>query len=193
MDVSALQLFTSTTVSELAVKVLAAIAFCIVGRWLIGRVIAVMQAAMNRNNVDPTLTKYLGSIIAVTLNIALVLGILGYFGSTAQPAGGVDVAEAIARLKVAVAAIPNVKSSPAPDAAGHEPRGPGAGGAALLPHRPLQAGVLRHQRGHRARGPGSRLAGAHADADHEDDAGLTAARQPQANDSTPSSPSTSMR
>ncbi|MCE2907847.1 MAG: hypothetical protein ACK5Y8_06195 [Betaproteobacteria bacterium] len=115
MDVSALQLFTSTTVSELAVKVLAAIAFCIVGRWLIGRVIAVMQAAMNRNNVDPTLTKYLGSIIAVTLNIALVLGILGYFGSTAQPAGGVDVAEAIARLKVAVAAIPNVKSSPAPD------------------------------------------------------------------------------
>ena len=39
-----------------------------------------MQAAMNRNHVDPTLTKYLGSIVAVALNIALVLGILGYFG-----------------------------------------------------------------------------------------------------------------
>jgi small conductance mechanosensitive channel len=75
-----IQNFLSTTVSELAVKVLAAIAFWIVGRWLIGRVIAVMQAAMNRNNVDPTLTKYLGSIVAVALNIALVLGILGYFG-----------------------------------------------------------------------------------------------------------------
>jgi small conductance mechanosensitive channel len=80
MDMSSIQNFLSTTVSELAVKVLAAIAFWIVGRWLIGRVISVMQAAMNRNNVDPTLTKYLGSIVAVALNIALVLGILGYFG-----------------------------------------------------------------------------------------------------------------
>jgi small conductance mechanosensitive channel len=214
VDMSAFQQFLSTTVSELAVKVLAAIAFWIVGRWLIGRVIAVMQAAMNRNNVDPTLTKYLGSIVAVALNIALVLGILGYFGiqttsfaamlagagvaigaawsgmlgnfaagafmlilrpfkvgdfvqiggitgtvhelglfgttlitpdnvltlvgngkvfgdtvsnysslpfrrvdRTAQLAGGVDVADAIARLKAAVAAIPNVKDSPAPDVA----------------------------------------------------------------------------
>jgi small conductance mechanosensitive channel len=214
MDMSALQQFLSTTATELAVKVLAAIAFWIVGRWLIGRVISVMQAAMSRNNVDPTLTKYLGSIVAVTLNIALVLGILGYFGiqttsfaamlagagvaigaawsgmlgnfaagafmlvlrpfkvgdfvqvggitgtvhelglfgttlitpdnvmtlvgngkvfgdvvsnysalpfrrvdRTAQLAGGVDVADAIARLKAAVAAIPNVKDNPAPDVA----------------------------------------------------------------------------
>jgi len=64
----------------LAVKVAAAIAFLIIGRWLIGRVIALMSAAMNRNHVDPTLTKYLGSIVAIALNITLVLGILGYFG-----------------------------------------------------------------------------------------------------------------
>jgi small conductance mechanosensitive channel len=80
MDMQSLQNFLSTTVSELAVKVLAAIVFWIVGRWLIGRVISIMQAAMSRNNVDPTLTKYLGSIVAIALNIALVLGILGYFG-----------------------------------------------------------------------------------------------------------------
>lgn len=80
MDLQAFQLFLSTTMTDLAVKVLAAIAFWIIGRWLIGRVIAVMQAAMNRNHVDPTLTKYLGSIVAIALNIALVLGILGYFG-----------------------------------------------------------------------------------------------------------------
>jgi small conductance mechanosensitive channel len=60
--------------------VLAAIAFWVVGRWLIGKVIALIQSGMNRNNVDPTLTKYLGSIVAIALNIALVLGILGYFG-----------------------------------------------------------------------------------------------------------------
>ncbi|MDP2007498.1 MAG: mechanosensitive ion channel family protein [Rubrivivax sp.] len=80
MEMSTLQTFLSTTVADLAIKILAAIAFWIVGRWLIGRVIGLMQAAMNRNHVDPTLTKYLGSIIAIALNITLVLGILGYFG-----------------------------------------------------------------------------------------------------------------
>jgi small conductance mechanosensitive channel len=80
MDTAVITNFLTTTVTELGIKVLAAIAFWIVGRWLIGRVIALVQAAMNRNSVDATLTKYLGSIIAVALNIALVLGILGYFG-----------------------------------------------------------------------------------------------------------------
>ena len=80
MDMNSIHNFLSTTLSELAIKILAAIAFWFVGRWMIGRVITVVQAGMNRNHVDPTLTKYLGSIVAVALNIALVLGILGYFG-----------------------------------------------------------------------------------------------------------------
>ena len=80
MDMQAIQNFLSTTATELGIKILAAIAFWIIGRWLIGRVVDLMQAAMGRNHVDPTLTKYLGSIVAVMLNIALVLGILGYFG-----------------------------------------------------------------------------------------------------------------
>ena len=80
MDTTAIQTFLSTTATEVGLKVLAAIAFYVVGRWLISKVIAIMQATMGRNHVDPTLTKYLGSIIAVALNIALVLGILGYFG-----------------------------------------------------------------------------------------------------------------
>jgi small conductance mechanosensitive channel len=80
MELQTIQTFVSTTLVALVIKVLAALAFWIVGRWLIGRVIALVQAAMNRNHVDPTLTKYMGSIIAVALNIALVLGILGYFG-----------------------------------------------------------------------------------------------------------------
>lgn len=80
MEMAMIQNFLSTTVTELGIKILAAVAFWIVGRWLIGKVISLMQAAMGRNNVDPTLTKYLGSIIAIALNIALVLGILGYFG-----------------------------------------------------------------------------------------------------------------
>jgi small conductance mechanosensitive channel len=43
-------------------------------------VIGLVQAGVNRNSVDSTLTKYMGSIIAIALNVALVLGILGYFG-----------------------------------------------------------------------------------------------------------------
>lgn len=80
MDMQAIQHFLSTTLVELGIKILAAVAFWVIGRWLIGRVISLIQASMNRNHVDATLTKYLGSIVAVALNIALVLGILGYFG-----------------------------------------------------------------------------------------------------------------
>jgi small conductance mechanosensitive channel len=80
MDRESIETFLRTTASELAIKILAALAFWIIGRWLIGKVVSLMQAAMNRNDIDPTLTKYLGSIVAIALNIALVLGILGYFG-----------------------------------------------------------------------------------------------------------------
>ena len=80
MDRESIESFLRTTASELAIKILAALAFWIIGRWLIGKVVGLMQAAMNRNDIDPTLTKYLGSIVAIALNIALVLGILGYFG-----------------------------------------------------------------------------------------------------------------
>ena len=80
MDAASIEHFLRTTATELAIKVLAAVAFWIIGRWLIGKVVSLMQAAMNRNDIDPTLTKYLGSIVAIALNIALVLGILGYFG-----------------------------------------------------------------------------------------------------------------
>ena len=80
MDFQPVQLFLTTTLVDLAMKVVGAIAFWVIGRWLIGKVIGLMQAAMNRNHVDPTLTKYLGSIIVIALNIALVLGILGFFG-----------------------------------------------------------------------------------------------------------------
>ena len=77
MDVQAVQTFLTTTAIDVGIKILAAIAFWVVGRWIIARVIALMQSAMFRNQIDPTLTKYLGSIVNVALNIALVLGILG--------------------------------------------------------------------------------------------------------------------
>jgi small conductance mechanosensitive channel len=80
MDIAAIQLFVTTTLVDVGLKILAAIAFWIVGRIVIGHAISLMQKALGRNGFDPTLTKYLGSIVAITLNVALVLGILGYFG-----------------------------------------------------------------------------------------------------------------
>ena len=80
MDLITVETFVRTTLAALAIKVVAAIIFWFVGRWLIHRVIAMVQGGMRRNDIDPTLTRYLGSIISVALNIALVLGILGYFG-----------------------------------------------------------------------------------------------------------------
>ena len=67
MDMTALQTFLSTTAIEVVIKLLAAIAFWVVGRWLIAKVIRVIQAVMGRNHLDTTLTKYLGSVINVLL------------------------------------------------------------------------------------------------------------------------------
>ena len=66
--------------SELGVKVLAAISFWVIGRWLIHQVGRIVQGTLERQKVDATLMRYLGTVINVTLNILLVIGILGYFG-----------------------------------------------------------------------------------------------------------------
>lgn len=61
-------------------KVLGAIAVFIVGRWLIGLATRLVDAAMTRQKLDPTVQHYLVSFITVALNIILVVAILGYFG-----------------------------------------------------------------------------------------------------------------
>ena len=66
--------------TDLGVKILAAIAFWVIGRWLIGLVGQAVQSTLERQKVDATVMRYLGTVINVTLNILLVVGILGYFG-----------------------------------------------------------------------------------------------------------------
>jgi len=67
-------------VTTFGVKILVALAFWVVGRWLIGFVVGLVRKALEKQQLDPTLLRYIGSIITVTLNIVLVIGILGYFG-----------------------------------------------------------------------------------------------------------------
>ncbi len=61
-------------------KLLGAIAAYIVGRMLIGFASNLVVMAMERQKVEPTVIRYIGSIITVALNIILVVAILGYFG-----------------------------------------------------------------------------------------------------------------
>ncbi|MFC7418794.1 mechanosensitive ion channel family protein [Iodobacter arcticus] len=67
-------------VAEFGVKVIAAIAFWVIGRWLIGLAVRLVQNSLGKQKVDPTVLRYVGSVITVTLNILLVIGILGYCG-----------------------------------------------------------------------------------------------------------------
>jgi small conductance mechanosensitive channel len=61
-------------------KVLGAIAVLIIGRWLIHLVVRLLSGALTRQQVDPTLQRYIANIVGVALNVVLVVAILGYFG-----------------------------------------------------------------------------------------------------------------
>ena len=80
MEVSnILQVLVASAVS-IGLKVIGAIAIWIVGRWLIALATRMAANALERQKVDPTLSRYLSTMISVTLTIILVVGILGFFG-----------------------------------------------------------------------------------------------------------------
>jgi small conductance mechanosensitive channel len=62
------------------VKIIAAIAFWLVGRWLISVVLRVLNGALDKQLVDKTALRYVTSAMNGLLNVLLVIGILGYFG-----------------------------------------------------------------------------------------------------------------
>lgn len=61
-------------------KVVGAIAVFVIGRWLIGFATRLVGAGMARQKFDPTVQRYLVSLAGVSLNITLIVAILGYFG-----------------------------------------------------------------------------------------------------------------
>jgi small conductance mechanosensitive channel len=63
-----------------ALKVAGAIAAYIVGRMLIGLASTLVSKALERQEVDATIVRYLGSLISVALHIVLIVAILGFFG-----------------------------------------------------------------------------------------------------------------
>jgi len=99
MDTTSLQSIRDVIYSYatiFGVKILAALAFWVVGRWLIHFVVRLVQNSLAKQSVDPTLLRYVGSIVTVTLNVVLVIGILGYFGIQTTTVFGLIAAAGVA-------------------------------------------------------------------------------------------------
>jgi small conductance mechanosensitive channel len=80
MDIDQIMQTVTTIGVAFGLKVLGAIVVWMVGRYLIGLAVRLVSSALEKQRVDPTVLRYLGTVISVTLNIILVVAILGYFG-----------------------------------------------------------------------------------------------------------------
>lgn len=82
MNVDWNQVFATVTqtATNVGLKLLGALAVFIVGRYLIHLAVRLVSAALERQKIDPTILRYVASVINVALNILLVVAILGYFG-----------------------------------------------------------------------------------------------------------------
>ena len=67
-------------VTAVALKVVGAFVMWTVGRMLIRLAIRLVDRSMSLQHVDATLIRYVSSALAVALNVALVVAILGFFG-----------------------------------------------------------------------------------------------------------------
>jgi small conductance mechanosensitive channel len=65
---------------DVGLKIGGAIVVWAIGRWLISLAMRLLSAGLTRQQVEPTLIRYLISFLTIALNIVLVVAILGYFG-----------------------------------------------------------------------------------------------------------------
>jgi len=80
MDFNQIMQTITTIVIAFGLKIIGAIVVWVVGRYLIGLAVRLVSNALEKQRVDPTVLRYLGTVVSVTLNIILVIAILGYFG-----------------------------------------------------------------------------------------------------------------
>ncbi|MFZ3263756.1 MAG: mechanosensitive ion channel family protein [Terriglobales bacterium] len=70
----------TVVLTAVGLKILGAIALWIVGRWLIGLALRLLDSALRKQKIDPTLIRYINSALGALLNIVLAVAILGFFG-----------------------------------------------------------------------------------------------------------------
>jgi small conductance mechanosensitive channel len=66
--------------TAVGLKVLGALVLWFVGRWLIGFAVRLLGNALDRQQLDRTLSRYFQTSLRVLLNIVLVVALLGFFG-----------------------------------------------------------------------------------------------------------------
>jgi small conductance mechanosensitive channel len=80
MDVNAIVTGATTVLIAVAWKVAGAFVLWLIGRWLIAFAVRLLGRALGNQQLDPTLSRYFQTGLAVVLNVALVVAILGFFG-----------------------------------------------------------------------------------------------------------------
>ena len=80
LNLSAMTQTVTAILISVGLKILGAIALWMVGRWLIGLGLRLLDSALRKQKIDPTLIRYINSALSALLNIVLVVAILGFFG-----------------------------------------------------------------------------------------------------------------
>jgi len=80
IDFAGIQNIILTALTDIGLKIVAAILFWFIGRALIRFTVKLVSAWMEKRVLDPTIESYVSTAISVTLNILLIIGILGNFG-----------------------------------------------------------------------------------------------------------------
>jgi small conductance mechanosensitive channel len=80
MDVNSWWVATLPIITAVGLKIIGAVILYMIGRWLIGFAIRLLDKVLMARSFDSTLQLYIDNILSVTLNIILVIAILGYFG-----------------------------------------------------------------------------------------------------------------
>jgi len=81
---------------NIGVKIIGALVLWIVGRLVIRAVIGLLGRSLQARKIDETVSKYLGSVVGVVLNILLILAVLSVFGIETTTFAGLIAAAGVA-------------------------------------------------------------------------------------------------
>ncbi len=79
-NLSAMMQTVTAVLTAVGLKILGAIVLFMIGRWLISLALRLIDGALRKQKIDPTLIRYINSATGALLNIVLVVAILGFFG-----------------------------------------------------------------------------------------------------------------
>jgi len=82
MEININQILETVTVwfTTYSIKIVAAILIFIIGKWFCRRITNLLTKIMEKNNIDITLVKFLGSIVYYTLFIVVMIAVAGQLG-----------------------------------------------------------------------------------------------------------------